>query len=74
MFGSRYMPCEECGASVDTTVLPGHQCSPERLADYQMFVLRDEVAELETGIRSYLASRTGQFESWLAAREVRGQA
>ena len=49
MFRSRYMPCEECGASVDRTGLPGHECSPERRADYQMFGLRDEVAQLETG-------------------------
>ena len=74
MFRSRFMPCQECGASVDRTGLPGHACSPERWADYQMFGLRDEVAQLETGIRHYLATASGRFESWLAARQVRGQA
>jgi hypothetical protein len=39
-----------------------------------MFGLRDEVAQLETGLRRYLDSTTGRFESWLAAREVRGEA
>jgi hypothetical protein len=72
MFRSRYMPCVECGASVDRTRLQGHECSPERRADYQMFRLRDEVAHLETGIRGYLATSAGRFESWLAAQQVRG--
>ena len=73
MFRSRFMPCPECGASVDRTDLPGHECSPERWADYQVFRLRDEVAQLETGIRRYLATAPGRFESWLAARQVRCQ-
>jgi hypothetical protein len=67
------MPCLECGASIDRTVLGTHECSPERWADYQAFGLRDEVAQLEEGIRRYLATATGRFESWLAARHVRGQ-
>ena len=71
MFRSRYMPCVECGASVDRTRLTGHECAPERRADYQMFGLRHEVAHLETGIRGYLATSSGRFESWLAAQQVR---
>jgi hypothetical protein len=74
MFRSRFMPCHECGASVDRTVLPVHECSPNRWAEYQMFGLRGEVAQLETGIRHYLATAPGRFEGWLAARQVRGQA
>jgi hypothetical protein len=73
MFRSRFMPCQECGASVDQTGLPDHECVPERWVEYQMFGLRGEVAHLETGIRRYLATATGRFESWLAARQVRGQ-
>ena len=72
MFRSRYMPCQECGGSVDRTSLPAHECSPERRADYQVFGLRDEVAQLDSGVRHYLASAAGRFESWLAARQVRG--
>ena len=74
MFGSRFMPCQECGASVEQTGLAGHVCSLERWADYQMFGLRGEVAQLETGILRYLATASGRFESWLAARQVRGEA
>ena len=74
MFRSRFMPCQTCGASVDRTGRSGHECLPERWADYQMFGLRDEVAQLEDGVRRYLATASGRFESWLAARHVRGQA
>ena len=74
MFRSRFMPCHECGASVDQTGFRGHECLPERRADYQMFGLRHEVAQLEIGISRYLATTSGRFESWLAARQVRGQA
>ncbi len=74
VFRSRYMPCEECGASVDRLGLRHHQCSPERLADYQMFGLRHDVAQLETTMRHYLATASGRFECWLAARQVRGEA
>ena len=73
MFDSRFMPCQDCGASVDRTGTAGHECAPERRADYQMFGLREEVAQLEAGIHRYLATATGRFESWLAAREVRGR-
>ena len=74
MFRSRYMPCGVCGASVDRTGVLHHRCTPERRADYEMFGLRGEVAQLETGVRHYLATASGRFESWLAARQVRGQA
>lgn len=73
MFRSRYMPCPECGASVDRQDPAGHTCSPGRRADYQVFGLRDEVARLESAILHYLTSATGRFESWLAARHIRGK-
>ena len=72
MFRSRYMPCPECGASVDRTGHRPHECSAERRADYQVFGLRHEIAQLEAGVRRYLATATGRFEAWHAARHVRG--
>lgn len=71
MFMSRFMPCPECGASIDRTTSPVHQCSSEQWAAYQMFRLRDEIAQLESGYQRFLATAEGQFESWLAARRVR---
>lgn len=74
VFRSRYMPCDECGASVDRVVVRLHECSPERLADFQMFGLRDDVPQLEARMWRYLTSASGRFECWLAARQVRGEA
>jgi hypothetical protein len=71
MFKSRYMPCPECGASVDRSSEQGHECSRERWADFQMFGLRAEIARLETGLEQFLRTTTGRFETWLAARQVR---
>ena len=71
MFRSRFMPCGACGESLDRTALRVHECAPERLADYEMFGLRHEVAQLEAGVRRYLATAAGRFETWLAARHVR---
>jgi len=71
MFESRFMPCPECGASLDRTIEPNHECSSERRAEYQMFALRDEVAQLEAGVQHYLGTTLGRFEVWLAARQVR---
>jgi hypothetical protein len=72
VFASRYLPCESCGESVDRTSSGPHECTPERLADFQMFALRDEIASFEARYQSYLRSAHGKFELWLAARQVRG--
>lgn len=71
MFASRFMPCEDCGESVERSVAPGHRCSTERLVEYQMFGLRDDIARLEERVGRFLQSGVGRFEVWLAARQVR---
>ena len=71
MFRSRYMPCEDCGASVDRHNSSLHECSPERLSDYRMFELRHDVAQLEPGVlldvRSRAAAAEGPRRTWLTA-------
>ena len=71
MFTSRFIPCPECGASVDRTSEQGHTCSRERWADYQMFGLRAEIAQLETGLAQFLRTTHGRFETGPAARLAR---
>lgn len=68
---SSHMPCTECGASVAVAVRNGHVCDPERLLDYRMFQLRDEVVGFEDGLRGYLDSPHGRFAQWIAERERR---
>jgi len=71
VFASRYLPCDDCGASVERSVAPDHRCSTERLVDFQMFGLREEIAGFEDRLRGFLDTSLGRFEVWLAARDVR---
>ena len=64
----QYAPCDECGASVARTERAEHECDRERWLDFQMFQLRDEVAELEDQLDAYLDSAAGRFELFYAAR------
>lgn len=68
---SNYMPCVECGASVAATDRETHVCDPERLLEYTLFQLRDEISGFEEGLRGYLDSPHGRFAQWLAERERR---
>ena len=45
-----------------------HECDEERWTTFQLFQLRDEVAELEGQLTKYLDSPQGRFELWDAAR------
>lgn len=74
MFTSRYLPCSDCGASVDRTDPAPHECRTERLVDFQMFRLRGRVAGFDRSWAGYLSSAEGRFETWLAARDVRRSA
>ena len=74
MFGSRFMPCHDCGASVDRHDPRLHVCDPEHLVDFHLFALRSDVERLEESVTTYLDSPTGRFEVWQARREVQRKA
>ena len=71
MFPSRYMPCPDCGDSLERRETSEHVCADERWLDYQMFQLRGEAACFEAQLGAYLASAQGQFELWYAERRRR---
>lgn len=71
MFNSRFMPCPDCGDSVDKAVSSPHRCDPERRLDYRMFALRHEIAQFDRLLASFLDSSQGRFQTWLASRDVR---
>src|SRR3954454_1376651 len=71
VFVSRYMPCEYCGESLDNAVPHPHLCSPERRAEFQMFAMRDDVADFDNRFRAYLDSAHGRFDVWLAVKQLR---
>lgn len=72
MFPSRYLSCPECGASVERVQSDLHRCDPERLLDFRMFGLREEIDTFDLRLTAFLNSPHGQFQRWLAERDVRG--
>lgn len=68
---SRFMPCPDCGSSVERATAAGHRCDPERRLDYELFGLRHEIDSFEADVDAYLTSPRGCFELWSAARERR---
>jgi hypothetical protein len=75
MFGfphSRYMPCAECGTSLDRTASAPHSCDREQALDFRLFQLRDEVAAFDAQLTEWLGSARGRFAAWIAERDRRG--
>lgn len=73
MFPSRFMPCPDCGGSIERTEQELHACDPDRRLDYRMHLLREEVAAFERQFRVFTDTREGRFESWVATRKVRAR-
>lgn len=71
MFSSQFMPCSDCGESLNRAATVAHCCTVERLVQYQMFGFRDEIATFDARLLLYLRTAAGRFEVWLAARQVR---
>jgi hypothetical protein len=75
MFGlfpqSPHMPCTECGASVERAAADAHVCDTERMLDFRLFQLRDEIAAFDAQFAAWLASARGRFATWLAERDPR---
>jgi hypothetical protein len=68
-FALRFIPCEDCGASVVKSEYAAHVCDGEQRVEYQMTLRRDEIASVEDEIRTYFDSPKGRFEAWYAARQ-----
>lgn len=71
VFASRYMPCPECGESVERTEREGHVCERERWLDYRLFQLREEVEAFEAELGAFLETPRGRFELFYAERARR---
>jgi hypothetical protein len=68
---SRFMPCPECGASVDRAETAAHVCDDERRLDFRLFQLRPEVEAFDAQLAAWLASARGRFAAWIAERDRR---
>jgi hypothetical protein len=75
MFGSfpqsRYMPCAECGTSLDRTASAPHACDTEQLLNFRLFQLRGEIAAFDVQLAEWLRSARGRFATWIAERDRR---
>ena len=76
MFGAfspqpRHMPCTQCGASVALAESDEHVCDGERLLDFRLFQLRDEIAAFDSELSFWLGSAEGRFAVWLAEQTRR---
>ena len=70
-FALRFVPCEDCGASIAKSEYEAHVCEPNRRLEYQMIQHRDDLAGVEDEIRTYFDSPAGRFEVWYAERKRR---
>jgi hypothetical protein len=63
------MPCPHCGAAVAHGAVDLHVCDQQRLLEYRLLQVRDEVAAFDAQLSTWLGSARGRFEVWLAERE-----
>ena len=66
-----HTPCSECGAAVERSDREAHVCDAERLLDFRLFQLRNELGAFEQELAEYLESPRGRFELWCAERDRR---
>lgn len=65
----RYMPCPECGASLERSERHAHACDAERRLDYELLPLRPEIEAFDAELGEWLGSPAGLFASWEAGRD-----
>ena len=67
---SRYTPCPDCGAPVPVDEeADSHECERQRYVEYQMLLLRLQIAAFEQQFNDWLHTPNGRFAAYYAARE-----
>jgi hypothetical protein len=62
------MPCERCGASVETRAPDEHACDDRRRHDFELFALRAEVDAFGDELGRWLGTPRGRFAQFYAER------
>jgi len=71
---AQFQPCPDCGAPVVEEQGDLHHCDRRRFVEYQMLLLRPEVARFEEQLTAWMRTPQGRFETYYAARDRLGLA
>jgi hypothetical protein len=66
-----FMPCRNCGASVERGTEAQHACDEERRLTYELARLRPELDAFEDQLTAWLETPRGRFERFYAERARR---
>ena len=66
---SQYKPCPSCGAPVLVEEETAHECEQQRYVEYQMLLLRLQIAAFDAQFGDWLRTPQGRFATYYAARE-----
>jgi hypothetical protein len=63
--------CPDCGAALTRAGARTHECEPDDVLDYRLFLDREKDVTLSDELAAFFASPQGQFEVWYAERQRR---
>jgi hypothetical protein len=66
---SQYIPCALCGAPVPVEEEADHRCERQRYVEYQLALLRPQIAAFELQLNEWLRTPQGRFAMYYAARQ-----
>ena len=66
---SQYKPCPSCGAPILVEAETTHECERQRYVEYQMLLLRLQIAAFDRQFSDWLRTPQGRFAAYYAARE-----
>jgi hypothetical protein len=64
-----YVPCENCGTSLSRADRETHLCDAERLARFQTFQVRHELAAFDRQLDAFFETDAGRFAVYYAERD-----
>ena len=65
---SQYKQCPSCGTPVLVEEETAHECEQQRYVEYQMLLLRLQIAAFDAQFGDWLRTPQGRFATYYAAR------
>lgn len=67
---SRFMPCPECGASVEQSKADEHECDLNQKTEYELFqTVRGEMEGFNAEVEGFFAEPETKFALWEAEQK-----